>query len=381
MNAFSVPAHDTQSILQRLRVAHLHSSLGVYGAERWTFALIKHLDQSEFESIVVTIGTKDGADAFHNAVIAAGFKACHIAVPGKLNPRAFLQLRRMLIDQKIDILHTHGFKADVLGYLASRNLPVKLASTIHGWTPNEGRMIRAYETISRVFLRRFDRLYPLSPALLRELQLQKFDSSKLALILNGVDLAPFEFSSRVRRQDEPIELLFAGRICRPKGVFELIHAFAQAKFSVPSRLRIAGDGPDREALQVLTQTLGVAERVEFLGAVESIAPYLKLSDALVLPSHSEGIPRVVMEAFAAGVPVVGTAIAGIQQLVEDRITGMIVPVGDPAALSRALEHLIGSPDLARRMAINARELVTSKYSASRMASDYKKEYRQLCQQK
>ena len=378
MNVLAAPVRDTQSIRRRLRVAHLHSSLGIYGAERWTFALIKHLDEREFESVVVTMGTKDGADAFHNAVSAAGFKASHIAIPGKLNPRALLQLGRMLVDQQIDILHTHGFKADVLGYLASRNLPIKLVSTIHGWTPNEGRVIRAYESISRVFLRRFDRLYPLSPALLRELQLQKFDSSKLVLILNGVDLTPFEFNFRVRKKDEPIELLFAGRICRPKGVFELIHAFAQANFGVPSRLRIVGDGPDREALQALTQTLDVAERVEFLGAVESIAPYLKMSDALVLPSHSEGIPRVVMEAFAAGVPVVGTAIAGIQQLVEDGVTGLTVPVGDPASLSRALERLIGSSDFSRRMAINAREVVTTKYSASRMANDFKKDYRQLC---
>ena len=236
---FAAPFQNIESERRLLRVAHLHSSLGVYGAERWTFALLKHLDASEFVSTVITIGTKNGADFFHKAVSAEGFKAFHIAVSGKLNPKAIIQLRRMLVDQKIDILHTHGFKADVLGYLTTRNLPIKLVSTIHGWTPGEGKIIRAYETISRICLKRFDRLYPLSPMLLHQLQQQKFEPSKLQLILNGVDLTPFEFGDRIRKKDAPIELLFAGRICRPKGVFELVRAFAQANFGTSAHLRIA----------------------------------------------------------------------------------------------------------------------------------------------
>lgn len=378
VTTFAAPIQTTQSAHRRVRVAHLHSSLGVYGAERWTFALIKHLDKHEFESIVITLGTKDGADLFHKAVDAAGFKAYHIAVSGKLNPRALIQLRRMLVSHEIDILHTHGFKSDVLGYLATRNLPIKLVSTIHGWTPGEGRVIRAYEAISRIFLKRFNKLYPLSPKLLHQLQQQKFAPSKLQLILNGVDLTLFEFRFRVQKKDEPIEFLFAGRICRPKGVFELVHAFAEAKFSTPARLLIVGDGPDRSALENLAQSLKVADRVRFLGTVESIAPYLKSSDALVLPSHSEGIPRVVMEAFAAGVPVIGTAIAGIQQLVENEITGLLVPVGNSQALARALERLVAMPDLAQHMATNARHVVITKYSASRMANDFRQEYNSLC---
>ena len=85
-----------------------------------------------------------------------------------------------------------------------------------------------------------------------------------------------------------------------------------------------------------------------------------------------------MEAFAAGVPVVGTAIAGIQQLVEDEVTGLLVPVGDVEKLARTLERLLEHPELAQRMAINARQVVTTKYSAHRMANDFRQEYRRLC---
>lgn len=377
-NTITALAPDNGASQRRCRVAHLHSTLGVYGAERWTFALIKHLDQREFESIVVTIGTKTGADTFYRLLSAEGFPAFHISLPGKLNLRAILHLRRLLVQQNIDILHTHGFKADVFGYLATRKLPVKLVSTIHGWTASEGIRIRAYEAISRGFLRRFDRVYPLSPALFDHLRRQGFDPGKLSLILNAVDLSPFEFSFRARQNTDPFTMLFAGRICRPKGIFDLIHGFAGAKFSTVARLRIVGDGPDRVDVQMLCQSLGIADKVEFLGAVPSIASYLKTSDVLILPSHSEGIPRVVMEAFAAGVPVVGTAIPGIQQLVEDGVTGLLVPVGDAEKLALALQQLSAYPDFAQRMAINARQVVTKKFSADRMANDFKLEYQGLC---
>lgn len=364
--------------MSRLRIAHLHSSLGIYGAERWTHALVKHLDDQEFESVIITIGAKPGADAFYHFVRKDGISAIHLPLDGRISIEGLKLLRSHIAELRIDVLHTHGFKADVLGFLATRNMNLKLVSTIHGWTPSEGRVIRAYEAISRIFLKRFDKLYPLSPKLLHQLQQQKFVPSKLQLILNGVDLTPFEINSCVRKKDEPIKFLFAGRICRPKGVFELMHAFVGANFSTPATLTIAGDGPDRSALESLAQALGVANRVRFLGTVESIAPYLKTSDVLVLPSHSEGIPRVVMEAFAAGVPVIGTAIAGIQELVEHEVTGFLVPVGDSLALARALERIIAMPELVKSMVTNAHQVVTTKYSASRMANDFRQEYRHLC---
>lgn len=363
--------------LKLCRVAHLHSTLGIYGAERWTFALIKHLNVDEIESFVVTIGTKPGADSFYQLLRLNKFQAFHLAIPGKLNPRIAMRLRQFLIDHRIDVLHTHGFKADVIGYLTTRGMPVKLVSTIHGWSTGEGRIIRTYEAISRVFLRRFDRVFPLSPGLLQGLEEKRFDPLKLRLVLNGVDLSALNFNFRERGLKDPIEFLFAGRLCKPKGVIELVHAFARAKFDVPAKLRIVGDGPDRTELEALCKSLGISDNVQFFGAVPSITPYLETSNALILPSHSEGIPRVVMEAFAAGVPVIGTAIPGIQLLVNDEDTGFLVPVRSPELLARAMEKMAVRPELARKMAINAREVVIAKYSANRMGEDFRKEYQQL----
>jgi glycosyltransferase involved in cell wall biosynthesis len=362
----------------RCRVAHLHSTLGVYGAERWTLALVKYLDRREFEPIVISIGTKPGADAFFRLLMSEDMHAEHIAVPGRLNPRAVLQLRRLLLRHNIDILHTHGFKADVLGYLATRKLSVRLVSSIHGWSASEGLLIRVYEAISRAFLKRFDRVYPLSPALLEDLQARKFCPTRLRLILNGVDLSGFDYRFNKRRPGDALSVLFVGRVCQPKGIYDLIRGFAETRCSAPIRLTVAGDGPDRREAEDLARTIGVADRVTFIGAVPSIAPYLLESHVMVLPSYSEGIPRVVMEAFAAGVPVIGTAIPGIRQLVEHEITGLLVPVGEPASLASALERIGKDPELAQRMASMARQVVSEKFSARRMADDFQEEYRRLC---
>ena len=372
------PSLESRSDHRRCRVAHLHSSLGVYGAERWTLALLKHLDQQEFEPVVLSMGTKPGADSFHRLLKAEGLPAIHLDVPGKMNPRAVLELRRLLVELNTDILHTHGFKADVLGYIATRGLPLSVVSTIHGLSSDESLRIRAYEAISRAFLKRFDRVYPLSLPLFEYLKRSKFDARKLQLVLNAVDLSGWDFKFNRRKAGEKFSFLFVGRLCRPKGILDLLQAFALAKFPMPTDLTVVGDGPDRAALTEASKSLGIEDKVKFIGAVASIAPFLSASHALVLPSHAEGIPRVVMEAFAAGVPVVGTAVPGIQQLVDDEVTGLLAPVANPEALARVLERLCADPDLASRMAVNARNLVVEKYSARRMAEDFQQEYRQLC---
>ena len=370
-----------------IRVAHFYSSLGIYGAERWVVTLLKYLDRRRVSSIVVTVGSKPGARLLHDLVIKEGHKAVHIDVPGKLNPRAVRQLRTFLQDEKIEILHTHGFKSDVIGYFATRGLPVKLVSTLHGWSVVEGARIGVYEAIGRFFLRRFDRLYPLSPALLEDLQTRGFDAGRMRLILNAVDIGAFDWcyqNRRYRSAGEPLRILFAGRLCKPKGVSFLIQAMAKATFSCDAKLQIVGDGPDRGELERLTNDLKLGDKVQFMGVAKNIGPFLAESDVLALPSfcegvRCEGIPRIIMESFSAGVPVIGSSIPGIRELIDDRNTGLLFPVGDADKLARALEVMAEEPDVAREMAMRARMRVESTFSAIRLARELEEEYEELAQ--
>jgi glycosyltransferase involved in cell wall biosynthesis len=376
----SISSPVLRSRSRPLRVAHLYSSLGIYGAERWASTLIKYLDVAAVDTMVITVGTKPGATLFRDFLAKQGVRTEHIAIPGKLSLRAVRALRAMLQRECIDILHTHGFKSDALGYLATRGRKeVKLISTQHGWAAGEGVRIRMYESIGRIFLRAFDRIYPLSPALRDDLIARGFAREQVKLIVNGVDIASFDACYRqrtARRPHDACRVLFAGRLCRTKGVMELIQGFAGLGLE-PARLRIAGSGPQRNELEALAKRLGLADRLEFLGPVSCIIPQLRWADVLVLPSYVEGIPRIVMEAFAAGVPVIASDIPGTRELVEHMRTGLLVTPGEPQQISAALATIAKKPDLGRSLACAARDRIEQEFSARRVAEDYTAEYRAL----
>lgn len=363
----------------RCRVAHFHSSLGVYGAERWTLTLLDYLDRERYRPLVLTIGDKPGADALCREAMRRGFDAVHLPLGGRLSPRLVRAVRERLVQERVRILHTHGFKSDVLGVLAAAGLPVATVATVHGWSAAEGWRIRAYEALGRLALRRFERVYPLSPALAEDLR-RRLGPARVELILNAVDIAAFGPAWRVRRPrkpEAPFHVLYVGRLCRPKGVADLLQAWSRLDLPVAARLSIVGDGPERADLERLAAELGIAASVHFAGARSNMLHSYAAADALVLPSHSEGIPRVIMEAFASGVPAIGTAIPGIRQLIRDGETGLLVPVGDPDAIAGALTRLATAPGAAYAMARNARELVEEQYSGKRLARDFEREYERL----
>ena len=363
-----------------IRVAHFHSSNGVYGAERWTATQIKFLDKSVVIPLVVTIGCKRDSRLFHDHVASLGYKVEHLAISGKMNANAIIGLRKLLVEHDINILHTHGFKSDIIGYLASRFLPLRLVSTPHGWSQKEGLRIRVYEAISRVFLKRFDHIYPLSPALYEDLLSRGFAESQLRLILNAVDSGVFDScfaNGKCRQPDDPLHILFVGRLCRPKGVYDLLEAFAITRLNCKTELCLVGDGPEKEYLHAYSEKLGIDSRVRFVGSVSQVEPYFRWSDVLILPSYSEGIPRVIMEAFAAGVPVIGAAIPGIQQLILDGSTGLLVTPGLVTSLAKQIERVAESPMESYEMSLKARQLVLEKYSAKRQAIEFQQEYTRL----
>ena len=161
----------------------------------------------------------------------------------------------------------------------------------------------------------------------------------------------------------PIRLVFVGRLAPVKGVRVLLDAFGQALArGADLRLTVIGDGPDRPALQAMAGPLG--DRVRFTGyqSQDEVAAHLARSDLFVLASFAEGVPVVLMEAMASGLPVIATRIAGIPELVTDGESGRIVAPGDAAALTEAILHLAGDPGLRRRMGRAGRAAVARDFA-------------------
>ena len=140
---------------------------------------------------------------------------------------------------------------------------------------------------------------------------------------------------------------------------------------------IAGDGPERERLVAKAAAVGVADRVRWLGHRDDVPALLAAADLFVLPSLNEGLPLAAMEAMLAGVPIVATDAGGTGEIVRDGTTGVLVPPGDPLALSASIRALLGDRSRAARLAIAARELIEREHSAAAMVAETSRLYEEL----
>ncbi|MEQ1911730.1 MAG: glycosyltransferase [Vicinamibacterales bacterium] len=225
----------------------------------------------------------------------------------------------------------------------------------------------------RLISRLVDRYMAVSEAVAGQLRDDfGIDTSKVEVVHNGIDVD----SLRVPRSQALRQSLTGGRavpvvmtvarLDAGKGHVDLLHAAALTPNAV---FVFVGDGPLRGALETEARTAGVAERVLFLGQRDDVAALLACADAFVLPSLAEGLPLSVLEAMAAGVPVVATAFAGVEEVVQDDRTGVLAEPGNPASLARAMRRVLDDAALARDLvAAASRRLQDGHFTVNRMAT-------------
>jgi glycosyltransferase involved in cell wall biosynthesis len=187
-----------------------------------------------------------------------------------------------------------------------------------------------------------------------------FPSDRLHLVPNAVDLQ--RFRPPEQRDQNTLRAVFVGRHVPVKGLDVLLRAWALAKLPPGARLTIAGDGPERARLLALAKTLGIENEVDFPGLVHNVPALLAEHNLYVQASHQEGLPNAVLEAMAAGLPVLATHISGHEDIVVDDETGFLVPVGDPNAFAQGLSKLASRADLRECLGQAARRFVETRYS-------------------
>ena len=320
----------------RIRIAFLITDLDTGGAERNLATLAKGLDRSRFEPVVASLKPPG---RIGEELAAAGVPVINLGMTNRLNFFGFRRLVRWLRETKPQVLHTWLFHANVLGRLAAKRAGVlRIVSSIRVAEPRRWHLWLDRLTASRALC-----ILANSPSLRNYAADHGMPLEKLRVIPNAVDLARFSSVPRTRH-GQPLAL-FVGRLDRQKGVDVLLRAAARTSAVT---FRVVGDGPDRAALARLARDLELAN-VEFSGPSDRIPDLLADADLLVVPSRWEGMPNVVLEAMAAGVPVVATDAVGTRDLVTDGANGLLVPLDDDAALAAAIERVLGEPALAAKL--------------------------------
>lgn len=368
----------------KIKVMQLGGPMGLYGLERWILALVRYLRRDTIQSVVSVIKDAPGLDAplireaGHLGVATQVFHA-----RGRVNFSAVSQLRQYIRRHDIHILHTHGYKQDAVGLLATMGTSCRLMSTPHGWSTDAGPALTFYEGINRAIFPAFDRVLPLSRDLYDELAAIPLMRPVLQLIPNGVDtdeiLSHREVAPELDAWKDAGDFVvgFIGQLIRRKGVDILVKALAGLPESLNWKLALIGEGDQRAALGKLASALGVEKNVRFFGFRENRLDYLAGFDLFVLPSKLEGIPRCLMEAMTAGVTAAASNIPGCADLIQDRRTGRLFPVDDAAALRTIIQDIITGVEDATDYASRGRERVMKRFSARRMARDYEQVYQAM----
>jgi glycosyltransferase involved in cell wall biosynthesis len=360
----------------------LISSEGYFGVENMLVNLAVALSKLGCRCVVAVF-----CDArFHHTEVgdqarARGLTVQIVHCSGRYDWRAVASVRRLMNEYRVDVLHTHGYKADLYGCAAAWGRSVGLIATCHNW-PHPSLKMRAYAALDRLFLRTFDRVVVLSETVAGILRRSGLAERKLQTIANGVDVERFRdaqpsLNNGSGATHESV-VGFVGRLVPGKGADVLLRAASRVFSRRPNcRIVLVGDGPCRPELESLAAQLGIADRVLFTGVRDDMPQVYASIDLLVLPSLCEAMPMCVLEAMAAGKPVIATRVGAVPELIDQGQTGVLIEPGDVAGLSAAVVKLLEDSERARQLGEKGRTRTIEHFSADYMARRYLQLYSEV----
>lgn len=354
----------------KLRVLEVLPTLKRAGAENVAVSLACGLPPDMFGTAVVSLYDRS-LDGLEPVLEERGIRSWHLGKRRGLDVRMWPRLARVLREFHPDVVHTHSYVLRYVLPVAGRASVVHTAHNLAGRDPD-----RVTGAFNRLAFRCGVIPVAVSSAVARSYE-KMYGFAAAATIPNGIDINRFrrpEAREPWRREHgfsgDDFLVASVARLEPQKNPEALIGAFARSLSGFPgSHLLMAGDGSLGDSARRAAQSRGVAGRVHFLGACADVAALLAASDLFALASRWEGSPLTILEAMAARLPVVATAVGGVPELVEDGVTGVLVPSGDEEALGGALASLAHQPERRRAMAEAAGARV-ARFSVEAMVQAY-----------
>ncbi len=332
----------------------------LYGGAESVVAALASGERRAGAPVSVAALVPDGSDRpMLETLREAGVRVATIACGHRRYLAETAELERLLKEWGSDIVHTHVYHADIVGYLAARRLRLPVVATVHGFTTGDWKH-RCYQAVDKWMLRRFNRVLAVSPGVAEALGRAGIARDRIRIVANGLafDQSPLtraEARAKLGLAEQGRIVGWVGRLSHEKGPDIFVRMMNRS--SAPDRLAVMlGDGPERDSLG------GSGDRVRIMGSVRNAGTLLHAFDVLALTSRTEGLPMILLEAGASGVPVVAFAVGGVPEIITGE-TGWLVRANDEAGFAAAIDEALANPGEAADRAARLRTLVTGRFGA------------------
>ena len=371
--------------MKRIKVVHIVPMLSPGGAERVALHIVRGLNPRRYEPVVVSLMPRMDCELDH-LLDASGVEVRYLGKHLGFDYRMFSRVYRALSECRADIIHTH---LQVLRYVFPAAALLKQRSVLHTVHNLAEREIEpGMRWTQRYALRRGVVPVAVAEEVARSLQ-RVYGIPKCRVIANCIPTLSFAHPKTSRSEwrategfrEDDVLFVCVARFAAQKNHALLLKAYAEGPAADRrAHLVLIGDGVLRPQLETQARSLGVLDRVHFLGVRANVPDALGAMDVFVLSSDFEGNPLSVMEAMASGLPIVSTAAGGVPDLFESGKHGILVPLGDVLGLSKAMTFLLQNQEARRSLGTAAARRARNKFDVTTMVQDYQEMYEQLLEQ-
>ena len=363
----------------KIRLMQITHDLAIGGLQRVVVNICRAIDRDAFDVQVLCL--RD-LGPFAADVERLGIKVGLLPQTGRTDYFSFLKVARILRAERTDVIHTHNTQPFVDGTLGALLSGVRtIVHTDHAREFPDKRRYMLAERAMSLFAYRVVGVSDHTSANLEKYE--KIATAKIETIPNGIDGSAFDIpvdrEARRRGLGIPADAMVLGigvRLSEQKGITYLLQALPEVVARVPRAvLVVAGEGPLEQDLKAEAERLALGSHVKFVGPRLDVPELLKVFDLYVLPSLWEGLPMVLLEAMAAGCPIVATGVGGVPSAIESGVNGLLVPPQNPAMLARAIVLLLNDEAARRRFALAGKQAFAARFSAETMTRRYERLYR------
>jgi len=385
MNEVNQDKNQVKSDCTSIKVLHLIDSGGLYGAEVMLLNLVKSQVALGLKPMILSVGDLGvGEKPLEKAAIEQGLKVKAIRFKSGLNVRASISLLSFAKSQGYDVIHSHGYKFNILlGLWPKVFRKIPFISTLHGYV-NAKKYSKMWinEVLDRFFIKRADLVVLVNRVMLENPVIKSIQLSNYVVIDNGIDVSskPDDavvsntFKNFMAGHDKILG--YVGRLSPEKGIKVLLNALKIVNNDHLVGVVIIGSGSQYDELNEMTSLLALERNILFLGYIDNPVSYMKQFDALIMPSFTEGLPITLLEAMNAKVPVIASSVGGIPDVLNESSCGYLVKSGNVEALANSITFLIDTPLDAEAKVNRAYRRVCDSYSSEKMAKEYENAYQQ-----